>query len=159
LSPGVFAGLERVVRLVHRRVAQRRPGGHADAPLERIPLFVRAGGLIPMGKVMRHVGAEPDDVRQVFVFPHPNAGRGEFTLIEDDGLTLGYQRGEYSEVKLEVVATDDRISLQAARQGNYHLPYNRIEYILPPNETRPVIVNGETWTDAQGRIHALSLLA
>jgi alpha-glucosidase len=128
----------------------------ADAPLERIPLFVRAGGLIPMGKVMRHVGAEPDDVRQVFVFPHPTAGRGEFTLIEDDGLTLGYQRGEYSEVQLEVAATRDRISLQAVRRGNHRLPYQRIEYILPPNETRPVTVSGETWTDAQGRGHALA---
>ena len=127
---------------------------NADAPLERIPLFVRAGGLIPMGKVMRHVGAEPDDVRQVFVFPHPTAGRGEFTLIEDDGLTLGYQRGEYSEVKLEVSATRDRISLQAVRRGNYRLPYQRIEFVLPPNETRQVTVNGETWIDTQRRIHA-----
>ncbi len=128
----------------------------ADAPLERIPLFVRAGGLIPTGKVMRHVGAEPDDVRQVFVFPHPTTGRGEFTLIEDDGLTLGYQRHEYSEVKLEVMATSDRISLRAVRRGNYRLPYHRIEYILPPHETRPVIVGGETWTDAQGCGHAFA---
>ncbi|MEW5872240.1 MAG: glycoside hydrolase family 31 protein [Chloroflexota bacterium] len=128
----------------------------ADAPLERIPLFVRAGGLIPMGKVMRHVGAEPDEVRQVFVFPHPTSGCSEFTLIEDDGLTLAYQRGEYSEVKLEVSATSDCISLQAARRGNYRLPYHRIEFILPPNETRHVIVSGETWTDAQGCGHALA---
>jgi alpha-glucosidase len=129
---------------------------NAEAPLERIPLFVRAGGLIPMGKVMRYVGSEPDDVRQVFVFPHPAEGRGEFAVIEDDGLTLGYQRGEYAEVKLEVAATSDRISLQAVRRGSYLLPYEQIEYILPTNETRRVIVDGETWTDAQGRGHALA---
>lgn len=135
------------------------PGGgvvDADAPLERIPLFVRAGGLIPLGKVMRHVGAEPDSVRRVFVFPHPGEGQGEFTLIEDDGLTLGYQRGEYSEVALGVAATPDRISLHAVRRGSYPLPYPRIEFILPPNETRPVAVAGETWTDAHGRIHAFA---
>jgi hypothetical protein len=81
-------------------------------------------------------------------------GSGEFTLIEDDGLTLGYQRGEYSEVKLEVVARrDDRISLQAVRRGGYRLPYQRIEFILPPQETRSVTDDGETWTDEQGRIH------
>ena len=129
----------------------------AEAPLERIPLFVRAGGLIPMGKVMRHVGAEPDDFRQVMVFPHPTQGRGEFTLIEDDGHTLDYQRGEYSEVKLEVAAMSDGIALRAVRRGNHPLPYTRIEYILPPNETRPVTFNGETWTDAQGRNHAFAL--
>ncbi len=127
-----------------------------DAPLERIPLFVRAGGLIPMGKVMQHVGAEPDDIRQVFVFPHPSQGRGEFTLIEDDGHSLGYQRGEYSEVKLEISAASDHISLQATWRGSYPLPYNRIEFILPLNETRQVTASGETWTDAQGRIHAFA---
>jgi alpha-glucosidase len=126
----------------------------ADAPLERIPLFARAGSLVPMGKVMRHVGAEPDDVRQVFVFPHPGEGRGAFTLIEDDGFSLGYQRGEYSEVKLEVTAARDRIALQAVRRGSYHLPYKQIEFILPPNENRPVIATCETWVDAQERIHA-----
>jgi alpha-glucosidase len=126
---------------------------NAAAPLDRIPLFVRAGGMIPMGKVMRHVGAEPDDVRQVFVFPHPDEGCGEFTLIEDDGLSLGYQHGEYSEVKLEVAAKRDGISLQAARRGGYRLPYQRIEFILPPQETRSVTDHGETRTDEQGRIH------
>jgi alpha-glucosidase (family GH31 glycosyl hydrolase) len=120
------------------------------------PCSSRAGGLIPMGKMMRHVGAEPDDVRQVFVFPHPSAGRGEFTLIEDDGLSLGYQRGEYSEVKLEVSAASDHISLQATRYGNYPLPYNQIEFILPLNETRQITVSGKTWTDVQGRIHAFA---
>jgi alpha-glucosidase len=108
---------------------------------------------------MRHVAAEPDDARQVFVCPHPTAGRGEFTLIEDDGLTLGYQRGEYTEVKLEVAATSDRISLQAVRRGSYRLPYDRIEFIVPPNETRHMVVDGETWTDAQGRGHALAPVA
>jgi alpha-glucosidase len=129
---------------------------NADSPLERIPLFVRAGGLIPMGKVMRHVGAEPDDVRQVLVFPHPTQGHGAFTLIEDDGHTLGYQRGAYSEVKLEVTATSDHIALQASQRGSYRLPYNRIEFILPPHETRPVIATGETWVDAQRCTHAFA---
>jgi alpha-glucosidase len=128
----------------------------AAAPLEQIPLFVRAGGLVPMGKVMSHVGAEPDDARQVFVFPHPTEGRGYFTLIEDDGLTLAYQVGEFSEVKLEVLAKSDRIALQAVCSGNYTLPYHSIEFILPPNDTRKLIVDGETWTDAQGRGHALA---
>jgi alpha-glucosidase (family GH31 glycosyl hydrolase) len=130
----------------------------ADAPLERIPLFVRAGGIIPMGKVMRHVGAEPDDTRQVFVFPHPAEGRGAFTLIEDDGVTLGYQRGEYAQVQLEVAAERDSVSLRAKVNGNYPLPYPTIEFILPPGETRRVDARGETWTDAAGRRHVVHRL-
>jgi hypothetical protein len=104
--------------------------------------------------VMRHVGEQPDDLRQAFVFPNPNHGRGIFTLVEDDGISLGYQRSEYTEVALEVSSEPDRISLQvhAPRRG-YPLLYREVEFILPAGEARPVQVrNGqETLVDAQGR--------
>jgi alpha-glucosidase len=134
-------------------------GGQAiqvDAPLDRIPLFVPAGGIIPMGKVMRYIGAEPDDVRQVYVFPHPREGRGAFTLIEDDGVTLNYQRGELTQVTLQVIAESNAIELGAQARGNWALPYSRIEFILPPGETRRVDARGETWTDATARIHVVT---
>lgn len=110
-----------------------------DAPLERIPLLVPAGGIIPMGKRMRHVGAEPDNVRRVCVFPAPGDGRGAFTLIEDDGLSLAYQRGAYTEVICETLAEPDRLTLaiELAHQG-YVLPYQAVELVLPSGEARPV---------------------
>jgi alpha-glucosidase len=113
-----------------------------DAPLERIPLLVPAGGMIPMSQAMRYVGEQPDDRREVYVFPHPQTGRGAFTLIEDDGISLGYQRGEYTEVHLEVNAQPDQIALAVTMPRlNYPLPYRAITFILPPGETRPVAVN------------------
>ncbi len=127
-----------------------------DAPLERIPLFVSAGGIIPMGKVMRHIGAEPDDVRQVYVFPPPREGRGAFTLIEDDGVTLNYQRGALTRVTLQVIAESNTIELGTQARGDFALPYSRLEFILPPGETRRVDARGETWTDADARIHVVT---
>jgi alpha-glucosidase len=109
-----------------------------DAPLERIPLLVPAGGIIPLGKVMRHVGEQPDDLRQVYIFPPPTQGQRSFTLIEDDGLSMAYQRGDYTEVTVEVMAEPDQILLHVNQQGQYTLPYTEIECILPPGETRPV---------------------
>ncbi|MEW5956188.1 MAG: glycoside hydrolase family 31 protein [Chloroflexota bacterium] len=124
------------------------------APLETIPLFAPAGGMIPMAKLMHHIGEQPDDFRQVCVFPHPQPGRGVFTLIEDDGISLDYRRGLYTEVELEVIAESAHITLQAhvTRRG-YPLPYREIEFILPPGETRSVRVEkpGKMWTDAQGQ--------
>jgi alpha-glucosidase len=125
----------------------------AEAPLERIPLFVRAGGIIPLGKVMRHFGAEPDDVRQAFVFPPPGEGRGSFGLVEDDGVTLGYQRGEFTEVALQVIADPSTLELRAKARGNFALPYSRVEFVLPRGETRVVKSRGEVWLDEQGRKH------
>jgi alpha-glucosidase len=124
-----------------------------DAPLERIPLLVRAGGILPFGKAIKYVGAEPDDVRQVLVFPHRGDGRGEFTLIEDDGVSLNYQRGEYAQVRLVIESQSDAMALRVQVSGNYRLPYNRIEFVLPRGETRRINARGDSFVDEQGRKH------
>jgi alpha-glucosidase len=110
-----------------------------EAPLDEIPLLVPAGGIVPMGKVMRHVGEVTDDLRQAYVFPHPDGGHGRFTIVEDDGISLGYQHGEYTEVVLEVEASTNAIAfrVELLAQG-YPLPYEEIEFLLPPGEQRPV---------------------
>jgi alpha-glucosidase len=111
------------------------------APLERIPLLVTAGSILPFGKVMGYVGEEPDDLRQIYLFPHQRRGRGQFTLIEDDGVSLGYQRGEFTEIHFTLNAEPDELHLeiQFGKHG-YRLPYTQMEVILPPGETRQLRV-------------------
>jgi alpha-D-xyloside xylohydrolase len=133
---------------------ERHRGGQtimAAAPLDRIPLFAPAGGIIPLGKVMAHVGAEPDDVREVRVYP-PAQGRAAFTLIEDDGVSMGYARGEFAALTLEVRATQDalRLEVQQDQQG-YRLPYETLTVVLPPGETRKIhAYGGGLFTGADG---------
>lgn len=122
-----------------------------DAPLDRIPLLARAGALIPLGKPMRYVGAEPDDWREVRVYPPAGAGEAHFTLVEDDGHSLAYRRGAYTALRLAVRATPDALALAAEPiHAGYPLPYAAIEFALPPTETRPVNPPAETWTDEDG---------
>jgi alpha-glucosidase len=126
-----------------------------EAPLERIPLLVRAGGMIPMGKVMPYVGAEPDDVRQAYVFPPRRAGHSTFTLVEDDGVTLDHQRGAVTRVALQVTAYNDALDFAVQARGNFPLAYTHVEFIVPRTETRAVQTRGDVWTDAEGRRHVL----
>ena len=84
---------------------------------------------------------------------NPAAGRGEFMLIEDDGVTLDYQRGKYVCVQLQVEAKPDAISLRAQVSGDYRLPYKNIEFILSQGENRPVVTQGQSWVDDQRRTH------
>lgn len=115
----------------------------AAAPLERIPLFVPEGGIVPLGKVMRHVGATPDDEREAWVFPPRGDGAGRFTLIEDDGVSLGWARGERSALRLEVSATADALALAVGLdQYGYPLPYREVTFVLPPGEVRTVHAPG-----------------
>lgn len=123
-----------------------------DAPPGRIPLLARAGALIPLGKPMRHVGAEPDDWREVRVYPPTGAGEAHFALIEDDGRTLDYRRGAYTELRLSVRASEEALALavEPVRSG-YPLPYDAIEFALPPTETRPLALPAaDVWIDADG---------
>lgn len=107
-----------------------------EAPLEHIPLFVPAGGMIPMGKPMRFVGEKADDTREILYFPRQ--GRSELTLIEDDGMSLGYQQGEFTEVKITAFASKTELKLEIQTTGQYALPYDHLVFILPVGEKRPV---------------------
>ncbi|MCY6490166.1 glycoside hydrolase family 31 protein [Leptolyngbya sp. GGD] len=56
----------------------------AHAPLERMPMYVKAGAIIPMQPVMQYVDEHPIAQLKVRIYP----GVGEFTLYEDDGRSL-----------------------------------------------------------------------
>jgi alpha-glucosidase len=62
-----------------------------DVPLDRIPLYVRAGTILPLGPPIRHTDVMPGGPLEVQVYPGKDA---DFTLVEDDGLTRAYLDGE-----------------------------------------------------------------
>jgi hypothetical protein len=60
-----------------------------------MPLFAKAGSIIPMQQVMQSTGERPVDTLTLAVYPSGGSA-SSFTLYEDDGTTLGYERGEYA---------------------------------------------------------------
>ena len=62
-------------------------------PLDRMPVFVKAGGIVPEQAPMSHVGAKPDAPTTLRVYP---GDAGQFSLYADAGDGTGYQRGQYS---------------------------------------------------------------
>ncbi len=74
-------------------------GGQAisvPTPLDRIPLFVKAGSIVPLQPVMNYSNERPLDTLFLEVYPLPNE-QGTFTLYEDDGSTLAYQSGSFAQ--------------------------------------------------------------
>ncbi len=69
----------------------------ADAPYERIPLYVRGGSILPVGPEMEWCDEKPADNLLLLVYAGADAS---FTLYEDDGLTYGYEKGECSVIPL-----------------------------------------------------------
>ena len=68
----------------------------AAAPLDRIPLFVRTGALLPIQPAMNYVDEMPLDTLSLHVYPPAGSRREAFTLYEDDGLSRDYETGGYA---------------------------------------------------------------
>ena len=76
------------------------PGGQTlsvSAPYERMPLYVRAGSIIPFGPEMEWSDEKPADNIRLYVYAGSDA---DFTLYEDDGLTYGYEKGAFSTIPI-----------------------------------------------------------
>jgi len=65
-----------------------------SAPLEQIPVFVRAGSVIPMGPHIQYVDEKTDPI-EIRVY---TGADGAFTLYEDEGTNYGYENGAFSEI-------------------------------------------------------------
>ena len=67
------------------------------APYERIPLYVRAGSIVPLGPAIEWTDEKPADAIRLYVYAGADA---DFTLYEDDGLTLAYEKGAFSTIPI-----------------------------------------------------------
>ena len=72
-----------------------------ETPLDRIPLFVRAGAIVPMYPPMLHDREKPKDPVTFDIYPF---GRTSFSLYEDDGVTQAYRTGAFARTLIEVDA-------------------------------------------------------
>lgn len=80
----------------------RHAGGRyllTEAPLQRIPIYIKQGAIIPMGRVMSHTGEKPQAIERLDLYP-PDEGAGCFDLYVDDGRSLAYRRGESGFMRL-----------------------------------------------------------
>ena len=85
-----------------------------DAPLDRIPLFVKAGSILPMGKIIQS-SAEKSDTLEIRVYKGADA---KFDLYEDEGDNYNYEKGNYSVISFKW--DDKRQTLTIGdKQGNY----------------------------------------
>jgi alpha-D-xyloside xylohydrolase len=69
----------------------------APAPYDQIPVFVRAGSIIPYGPEMQYVAEKPSDPTALYVY---SGADGQFTLYEDQGTTFDYEKGAFSQIPI-----------------------------------------------------------
>ncbi len=88
----------------------------AHAPLERMPLYVRAGSIIPMGPVTQYVDEGPLDQLRLRIWK----GTGEFTFYEDDGHTFEYKTGAFCTTSYRVFSAQEQTIVEIrSRSGGF----------------------------------------
>ena len=87
----------------------------ADAPYEKIPVFVPEGSILLYGPQMEWSDQKPADVINVNVY----AGKsGEFTLYEDENTNYNYAKGAYSTIKFNYDDTKKKLTI-SERKGEF----------------------------------------
>ena len=78
------------------RTGERLAGGRTvavAAPIDRMPVHVRAGSIVPLGPVVQYASERPDAPIELRIYPGAD---GDYTYYEDAGEGWGYERGEYA---------------------------------------------------------------
>lgn len=81
----------------------------AEAPLERIPIFVRGGAILPIIEAAAHSGAQDLTAITLNVWPGLNDG---FDWYEDDGETQAFERGDWHRRRLRLSRKGSRLTLE-----------------------------------------------
>jgi alpha-D-xyloside xylohydrolase len=88
---------------------------NANAPQDKIPVFVKAGSIIPMGGVIQYSSQKTTDALEIRIYPGAD---GNFTLYNDEGDSYNYEKGKYRLVNFHWNETKQLLTINKA-QGNY----------------------------------------
>ena len=87
----------------------------AAAPVETIPLYVRAGSIVPLGPVVQYAGEKPAGPVELRVYPGAD---GQFTLYEDEGDNYNYEKGKHATIPIEWNDAKQTLTV-GKRSGNF----------------------------------------
>ncbi len=124
-----------------RQVTAAQGGREIDmaVTLDKLPVLVRAGAILPMYPEMLYDGEKPKDVLTLDLYPH---GASEYTLYEDDGNSRRYQEGAYSQQTIRMQTGADGYTVEVAPVlGSYQGQLTQRAYGLRVlNRQRPASV-------------------
>lgn len=88
---------------------------HAAAPYERMPVFVKAGSIIPTGPELQYTAEKPADLVTLHVYTGADAS---FKLYEDEGTNYNYEKGAFSVIPIEYSEQEKTITI-GERNGSF----------------------------------------
>ena len=111
-----------------------------ETTLDRVPMFVRAGSILPLGPEMQYVGEKVWDNLELRIYPGAN---GTFTLYEDEGDNYNYEKGQYATIVFQWNDSKKTLTI-GTRQGSYPgmLQQRRFTIVLPTGQSKQIDYDG-----------------
>lgn len=88
---------------------------NVDAPYERIPLFVRAGSIIPFGPDMQYSDEKKPELINLYIY---EGADGNFQLYEDEGTNYDYEKGQCATIDFSFNNSTKTLTI-SDRHGNF----------------------------------------
>ena len=123
---------------------KRYQGGQTvtlETQLNRVPMFVRAGSIVPMGPVMQYVGEKKWDNLELHVYPGADA---TFTLYEDEGDNYNYEKGVYATIPISWSERTRTLTI-GERKGSYPsmLEQRSFTIVSPDGQKLEIVYSGK----------------
>ena len=111
-----------------------------ETTLDRVPMFVRAGSILPLGPEMQYTGEKLWDNLELRVYPGAD---GSFTLYEDEGDNYNYEKGQYTTILMTWNNAQRTLTI-GQRQGQYKgmIGNRKFQVVLPDGTTKTVDYQG-----------------
>ena len=115
-----------------------------ETTFDRVPMFVRAGSILPLGPEMQYVGEKSWDNLELRIYPGAD---GSFLLYEDEGDNYNYEKGAYSTIAFQWNDRTRTLTI-ADRQGSYPgmLQSRQFTLVLPDGKQQTVRYDGTQLT-------------
>ena len=120
----------------------RQEGGREitrEVDLETMPLYVRAGTILPLGAVKQHTEERVDEPLTLKIY---RGADGEFQLYEDDSRSFNYRNGEWMGIEINWNNNRSTLRLSLAKGARMLTPYGRELEVQLGNATRHVVFSG-----------------
>ncbi|SLM63669.1 MULTISPECIES: glycoside hydrolase family 31 protein [Dickeya] len=113
------------------------------APLERLPLLVRAGAMLPLSSRLDFVSPEQDDQRTLQLFPLKGNGRSHGMVFDDDGVSHRWRDGQGLWLYWDIDYSAQRIDITFRVEGAFRPAWQALRVQLPDSEHRALYIHGE----------------
>jgi alpha-glucosidase len=114
LPPGEWYDFWTNAKHINREKIMLHPG------LDELPLYVRAGAIVPMQPVVQHTEENPSGPLQLRVYPGEDCNG---SLYEDDGHTFAYQKGEILRVNFSCQVSSTSVTVTSSIEKNAYRPW------------------------------------